>query len=703
MSRVRLAAVTAGLTLLAVSPLACLPGQGLPTSADAGADAATDGGKHDASKPTNDAASDAGVDASDAPPEIATPDAPPLLTIDCDPIVPTECGFPFPSNVWTIPDATTATGLHVYFGKSTLPLSKGGTRIGTAAFATRDGFAQGSSILTHLPGASVAGLPTQNDLAMSVTTSSPTILMEADTGALVPHFSEVDVRKPDPAEQTFEIQPMVRLKDATRYIVAIRHVVDANGARLPTNPVFAALRDGTPSTDLSVPPRRALYADIMAKLMANGVATSDLQLAWDFTTASKANTTEWMVHMRDDALAKVGAAGPGYTIDSVDTNPNPHIAKRLHGTMTVPFYLTSTNVPASLNLGPDGMPAQNGTAKFPFLVHIPNSLVNGKKAGPIILNAHGLLGVEEEGQDGYLADICDREGYVGIAVQLIGMDSDDVNFIGGALGSDPSQFEQAVEMQHQGLLNELLAVRMMMGGLATDPATAPAGTPTIDPTQRFYRGDSQGGIFGATFMSISTDVTRGLLGEPGGPYSLLLNRSADFSQFFLLLDVTYNTQLDIQLGIGLLDLLWFRTEPGGYIGYMRSNTLPNTPSHDVLIHAGLGDHQVTTLGAEFIARTIQAQSLQAVNQEIFGIQDAPSGFTGSGIVEWSFGLPAAPLVDIPAAAGTDPHDELRYVPQAQDMADQFLRTGKVNQTCPSGGPCAVTCGEAGVESCTASP
>jgi len=407
--------------------------------------------------------------------------------------------------------------------------------------------------------------------------------------------------------------------------------------------------------------------------------------------------------MRDQALAAVGATGPTYTIDTVTMNPDPYIYERLNGTMTVPYYLTTTAIPASINFGPNGLPLQNGTATFPFLVLIPNSLVTSGKPGPIIINAHGLLGTEDEGEDSYFAEICNREGYVGIAVQLIGMDSDDINFVAGAIGGDPSTFEQSIEMQHQGLVNELLAVRMMMGGLATDPATAPNGAPTIDPTQRFYRGDSQGGIFGATFMSISTDITRGLLGEPGAPYSLLLDRSDDFQSFFVLLNIAYGSQLDIQFAIDLIDQLWFRTEPAGYISYMRENTLPNTPPHQILIDAALGDHQVTPLGAEFIARTIGALNLKTVNQEVYGITDSPTGFSGSGIVEWSFGLPPAPITDTPATAGSDPHEELRYVPAAQDMADQFFRTGIVNQTCPDGGPCAVVCGDAGVQTCTTAP
>jgi hypothetical protein len=706
MSSLRPALITL-LALALAAPFGCSSSSSLPVvaSKDAGVDAHLADARHDSR--TSDAkthdAKPKGVDASDAAPEVPMPGAPPLLTLDCDPMVPTQCGFPFPSNVWTTPDTTMPTGMHVYFGKTTLPNSTMNIRVGSAAFATRDGFAQGSTILTLLPGATVTGLPTQDTLSTSITTSSPTLIMEADTGAFVPHFSELDVRTTDAAQQSFMIQPSIRLKDATRYIVAIRHVVDGTGTALTANPVFAALRDDTPSTDISVPPRRALYADIMSRLKSHGIDTSDLQLAWDFTTASQANTTGWLTSMRDQALATVGAAGPSYTIDSVTMNPDPYIYERLSGTMTVPFYLTTTSVPASINFGANGLPAQNGTATFPFLVHIPNSLVMSGKTGPILINAHGLLGVESEGEDSYLAEICNREGYVGVAVQLAGMDSDDDAAVATILDGDPSQFEQLIEMQHQGLVNELLAVRMMMGGLATDPQTAPNGNPTIDPTQRFYRGDSQGGIFGATFMAISTDITRGLLGEPGAPYSMLLDRSDDFGTFFEILNLNYENEVDIQFAIDLIDLLWFRTEPGGYASYITSNMLESTPSHQILIDAALGDHQVTPLGAEFIARTVGAQSLMAVNREVYGVPDAPSGFSGSGIVEWSFGLPPAPLTDEPATAGSDPHEELRYVPAAQDMADQFFRTGVVNQTCPDGGPCSVVCTDAGVQTCTTTP
>jgi hypothetical protein len=682
------------------SAVACTSGNaGAPShdaaTSDAGHEAST---RHDASGPH-----DAGREAAartDASFEGGTAGSPPLLGVDCDPMVPQECGYPFPSSVWTTPDSTMPNGVHVAFGPTTLPVSSQSVRITSEQYATRDGFSPGGTMLTYLPGATVTGLPNPDTIGISVMSTSPTLIMEADTGALVPHFSELDVSVTDVTQQAFMIHPVVRLKDSTRYIVAIRNVVDMNGTPIPANPVFAALRDNTPSSDGSVARRRALYADIMGKLKANGVDTSSLQLAWDFTTASQKNTTSWLLSVRDQALAVVGAAGPSYTITLVEDNPNQWIRRRLTGMMTVPLYLTSPNSPADLNFNDAGVPTQNGTAQFQFLVHIPNSLVTSGKPGPIIENGHGLLGNETEGENGYLAQLCDREGYVAVAIELIGMANDDSGFVAQAVGSNPSLFERAVERQHQGLVNELLAMRMMIGRMSTEPETIFNGNPTIDPTQYFWRGDSQGGILGATFMTISTDVTRGFLGEPGAPYALLLNRSGDFDPFLLLMRLAYHRALDVELAIDLVDLLWDRTEPDGYLPYMQQNMLEGTPAHQVLLAAALGDHQVTPLGAEFMARTLGAKNLLAANQEIYGLTDSVGGFSGAGFVLWSFGLPLAPITDLPATEGADPHDELPYITNSQDMADQFLRTGIVNQTCPDGGPCVAVCPDGG-GNCTA--
>jgi hypothetical protein len=485
-------------------------------------------------------------------------------------------------------------------------------------------------------------------------------------------------------ERSLMIRPVVRLADNRRYIVAVRHVVDAAGAPIAPSPAFAALRDGGHFADASIERRRALYADIFSRLAAAGVDRGDLQIAWDYSTASRENNTRTMLAVRDAALAVVGEAGPAYTITSVVENPNPHIRRRILGTMHAPLFLDEATPDGKMVFDAAGAPMQNGFADYPFLVQIPNSATHGTPAA-ILQNGHGLLGKKEEGQDGYIATICDEKNFVEIAVDLTGFAEADVTPILTSITGNVGAFAHVVERQQQGMVNQLLAMRMMKGSFYKDPMVQFAGVSAIDPTHVYYRGDSQGGIMGTTYMAITTDVTRGLLGEPGMPYNLLLNRSKDFDPFFGLLKSATDSFFEVQLLLGAVQMLWDRSEPDGYAPYITDNPLPNTPSHHVLLNVAIGDHQVTPLGAHIIARAIGARNLKPVNREIFAVDDADGPFDGNGMTEWDFGLPPAPLTNVPMSAGEDPHDKVRQLPSAIDQTDTFLRSGVVQNYC--GGAC----------------
>jgi hypothetical protein len=487
-----------------------------------------------------------------------------------------------------------------------------------------------------------------------------------------------------PAERSFMLRPVVRLDDNTRYIVAIRHVVDGNGAPIPPSPAFAALRDGGSFGDASIARRRALYADIFAKLAAAGVDKSDLQIAWDYTTASRENNTATMLALRDAALAVVGAAGPSYTITSVTENPNVHVRRRIVGTMHVPLFLDQATPTGKMVYDANGLPQQNGFADYEFLVQIPNSATSGTPAA-ILQNGHGLLGAKTEGQDGYLAVILDQKNFVEIAVDLTGFASDDVTPVLEAISGNIGDFAHVVERQQQGMINQLLAMRMMKGSFYKDPMVQFNGVSAIDPTHCYYRGDSQGGIMGTTYMAISTDVTRGLLGEPGMPYDFLLNRSKDFNPFFAILKSTADNYFEIQIMLGAVQMLWDRSEPDGFAPYITENPLPGTPSHNVLLNVAIGDHQVTPLGAHILARAIKAQNVRPLNREIFGVPAADAPMMGNGMSEWDFGLPPAPTTNVPMEEGEDPHDKVRKLQAAIDMTDTFLRTGVIDNYC--GGVC----------------
>ena len=602
---------------------------------------------------------------------------------DCDPMVPHRCGFPFPSDVWTRPDETSPTGKRVRFGDTTLPHHKGtDAPINPRPFDSLDGWSVGQAPMTYLEGATVAGLPSVDTIDASLRSDSPTIIMNAETGELVPHFAELDLTSPVPEEQAFMLRPVVRLDDATRYIVAIRNVVDESGIAIAPTPIFKALRDDEPNEDPTVTARRFHYDDIFTRLANSDIDKDDLQIAWDFTTSSLEGKTGWLVHMRDDALATVGDAGPDYVIDEIIDDPNEHIARRIIGRMTVPLYMENDQPGAKLVFGDDGMPKQNGTGEFEFIVQIPHAATMGTPAPPL-QNGHGLLGSKFEGDDGFLAVLANRHNFALISVDFVGFAEEDEGPVIDAIVNDITDFQYIIERQHQGVINSLLAMRLIRGDFANDDAVKFNGASAIDTSVGYYRGDSQGGIYGVTYMALTTDVERGLLGEPGAPYNLLLNRSVDFDPFFAILATQHQDLLDIQIILGLAQMFWDRTDPITYSTLLTDNLLPNTPDHDVLIHVAVGDYQVAPIGAHIIARGVGAKTLAPAYRPIWGIDEVAGPQTGSGIVEFKFpGVPEAPKTNVPPEdLGMDPHDEVRVLPVAHDQTNQFLRTGVIEQLC----------------------
>lgn len=620
----------------------------------------------------------------------------PLLTTDCDPLVPEYCGFPFPSNVWLVDDPTTVTGKHVAFGAKTLPFSAPkNVQTNPQVWTLSDGFSPGVGPLTFIAGATVTGLANPDTIPVSIAASgsppvpsSPTIVIEADTGTLVPHWAELDESTTQDDHRAFMIRPVTRLKDATRYIIALRNVVDATGAPIPPTPVFQALRDGTPSSDPSVASRRALYADIFAKLKAAGVPQGNLQIAWDFSTASQQNNTGRLLKMRDQSLAMVGAGGPGYTITTVTPNPDANTAFEIDGNMTVPLYLSSPNAGGTMVLGPDHLPVQNGTTTYPFLVLIPNSAMKGTPAPPMSFG-HGLLGDRTQARS--FSGFANQLNFVVVATDWIGLASSDLVNVGTILGNgDASLFRSVADRLDQGVLNALLAMRMVSGNFAKDPAVQFNGQSVIDTTKHYYFGGSEGGIMGAVYMALTTDVTRGVIDNLGQPYSLLLDWSVDFSPYLMILQGTYPNAFDIQMAIALDQMLWDRSEPSGFSTNITSNLLEGTPTHQVLMQVSIGDHQVTTLGAHILARAAGAVTLTPAPRPIFDIDEASPPYmsttTPATIVEYDFGLPPVPITNIPMTEGMDPHGELASTPAAISQASNFLLTGQIQNYCDSG-PC----------------
>jgi hypothetical protein len=601
-------------------------------------------------------------------------------TLECDSLVPEYCIYPFPNNVFTTADAGTPTGRRLALVSSSLPIHESGQMLEPEVYNEADGFSAGQAMLTYLPNASAVGLPGWQDIDASLAENSPTVLIDAETGTRVPHWAEIDLSTGEP-DGSFMIRPAVRLADNTRYIVAIRDVQNVDGDVIEPSESFRALRDLIASDDPSVEARRPLYADIFMRLEQAGVARDSLQIAWDFTTASVEHNTGDLLHMRDDALSMYDNEGPTYQIVSVDDAwETENIAYKIEGLIEVPLYLNQPGTGARLVEDDQGVPQMQDTAQFRFMVMIPQSAL--LEPAPLLQFGHGLLGDSLDVQTEHLRTFANEFNYVIFALDWIGMASDDQLFIANMLTTGTMHdFEGVSDRLHQGLLNFVLGARMMQTSFAEDPDYGQY----IDPSQIYYWGISQGGIFGGTYMSITPDIERGCLSVPGQPYNLLLNRSVDFDEYFQLLRDGYSDSRDLQVHLALIQMLWDHVEPNGYTHRFGEDPFPGTADREVLIRAAIGDHQVTTLGAHIMARAIGATHLDSGIREVWGLDPvAGPTTTGSTYVEYSFGLPPDPIENIPQDACADPHGKLRRLPEARMQLDQFFQTGTTENFCPGG-------------------
>jgi len=604
-------------------------------------------------------------------------------TLECDSLDPNYCAFPFPSNTFTVADDSTETGRRVQYSPAAAPSPLSGNSVDLSVLDRSDGFSTSAAMMVHLPGATVTGLPTPLDIGRSLEDDSPTVLLDADTGERVPHFSELDMSHNQADLRVFYIRPVVPLKEGTRYIAAIRNVVDDAGTPLPPSPAFEALRDLRPSEDETVDARRPLYADIFARLGDAGVQRGDLQLAWDFTTASRENITGTMVHIRDDALEVVGPGGPAFTIDEVEEDYSERIMRRVAGTITVPLYLETEETGTGFVWGDDGMPEQNGVGEFGFEALIPYAAMT--EPAPIVHAGHGLLGAYDEVRSGHYQRLADEHNFVLVATDWAGMATPDLINVAGFLSSgEIHRFETVADRLQQGVLNAILMSRALQGDMADDPAFDMGSHSAVDPSRVFYMGSSQGGIMGSVLLAVSPDIQRGILDVPGQPYNLLLNRSIDFNTYLALMWQNYDNPLDIQFALGVVQMMWDRSEPAGYTHLIRDGLLPGSPPKDVLFQVAIGDHQVSTLGAHIMARAADVPNLGPVNREIWGVETVEGTVEGGAIIEYEFGV-AEPIENIPPSDGEDPHGRPRGLDASIATKAQFFLEGTIETHCD--GPC----------------
>ncbi len=625
-------------------------------------------------------------------------DVPPGSAADCDPLDPAECAFPWPSNLYLQPDTTRRTGYTLSFGATTLPANISGSNMRPDPFRALDGYSVGTPIITVFPNLDVRALATEDHMDRSMDPMASVLLFEVNGTTLqrLPYWVELDAHATDPAHAALFVRPGVILHEATRYIVAFRNLHDTSGAVVPPSAAFASLVAGTTAGDPHLAPRQSHFNDVFTTLDGQGIPRASLTLAWDFVTASDDAVHGRMLAIRDDVLSRVGPNGPTLVVDTVtqytptmDTSGrpvDPDIAMEVQGHFDAPWYMhATTHGPFTgdvMNLDAAGHPFAMGTHTVPFWVRIPYAALNGPPQG-LVQYGHGLLGSGSEVESGYIGHIANANNLIFFAGDLTGMSTLDVLGVVGTL-HDFDDFSWIADNLHQGMAEWLILARAVRSQLTSLPQVA-AQHVMVDPTQIYYSGNSQGGIFGATYVALSQDITRGHLGVPGSNYSTLLQRSKDFTNYFSVVRMAYPSVLDQDVLLPAIQLLWDSTDPVTYYRHLSQLPFANTPSHQVVLTPARGDYQVAVVTNEVVARSNLGVSLMANYDDLrtpYGITQTPYPSNGSGVVLWHFGNPWPPLGNVaPMDPPGDPHELPRRDPEEQHQMVNFFRTGQILSVC----------------------
>jgi hypothetical protein len=614
-------------------------------------------------------------------------------TFTCEILTDGSCLLPYPSSVFLRPDPATPTGFRLAYPRQAMPANADGVHIDPTEWNTLDGFSPGPIIRALFPQGvdlDASAAPSITNPARSLEADSPTVIIEAESGARILHFTELDPQAVDPATQTLTIVPGIRLRDATRYIVAIRGLVDGARNPLPATRTFRVFRDGIVTPVREIEGRRARFEDIFARLAQAGVVRDDLILAWDFVTASTEALTGRALSLRDQGLQANGPGAPPFEVTSVEDDVNESILRRVEGTFTVPLFLTSASPPAFYVLDERGVPRQNGTASARFIVTIPRRAVEGGRAHPAraIVYGHGLLESREEVNVEHLQRFQNRFNFVLAATDWIGLSGDDLQSFLDFI-PDLSGFPTVPDRLQQATLNFILLGRLLTApdGLRAHPAFQVDGVPVIDAAELYYYGISQGGIAGATYMALSQDTTRAVLGVGAANYSVLLPRSFTAGALFLAaLRQLYPDPIEASLLPALLQQVWDRADPQAYLPHLIDEPLPGTPAKRLLLQAGLHDSQVPNIGTEIEVRSLGIPAVAPSVQSWLQVPERDAPFDGSAVALYDVNATPEPLAAMPPATDNGVHEAVRRLDAAQLQIDAFLRPdGAIETFCA--GPC----------------
>ncbi len=612
----------------------------------------------------------------------------------CQPLLGgADCFLPYPSDFFLRENPDTPSGYQIHhFGEGKL-LTQEEYSADVNDWQAADGFSIHAPIIfafnKRISLENCTGI--LEDKVQSLEKEHCTLILDAQ-GQAVPHFVDVDARAEANGRQMIILRPLASLKPESTYVVAVHRMKYLEGDNVEPPSGFQSLRDKTVNNAELKALETKYESKIFPLVESFGLSRGDLQLAWDFTTGSRAWAMSDMLQTRTLALEWLSTRDPDVEITSVVEETSGVSAFTVYGNLTGPLVMENPAPGALLSRDADGMIRLNGEVRFPFVATIPRSLVDTDTIGVPMIFGHGFFGERNEAETGTVRELGHKISAVVFAVDWQGMSLHDMGPVVANLGSEAAYALQFTDRVAQGVINQLVlshAIKNQMVGLE---AFQPTGRPLFATDNLNYMGISMGHILGGLLAALSPDIQGYCFNVGGAVFTHIMSRAIPFDPFLQILDVSIPDPFIQQKMIATLQPIFDRIDPAMWAPYVLELPLPDETESlpkNILMQIAVADTSVPNFSSYQHARLLGLGLLSPSPKipwgfDLVGADD--NTVLTSGLTIYDYGIDDSFYEEAKASSqATVAHEAVRRTPEAIEQLNAFFTEGRILHPCE--GPC----------------
>ena len=473
----------------------------------------------------------------------------------------TSPGQPFPTNLYTVPDASQITGLRVH-----LP---------TPNCTTRPSDCADIAVLNTLDGFNIQpriSIPFSGPIDLSTVSSSTVFLVG-------PGDDVVGINQAvwEPATNTLHVESDEQLaQDATYLLVVTKGIHAADGK--PIKATFRHDLNYGQTKDRATKAYRKALLDALPMALAGGADAGEIADASLFTTQSITAISQ-KIRAQIQASTPAPATfslGPGGTRTvfpaatpiswnrqvgtstfSATTLPTAalflfpgSVARVAFGSFASPDYETAAKVIPPYGTA-TGTPIPQGTNQIQFTLFVPGGVAPA--AGwPVAIFGHGFTD-SKNGAPWVVASSLGHAGIATIAINVVGhgfgaagtytatTPGGPVTFPAGGRGIDQNGDgtidstegvnaigAQSLVAGRDGLRQTVIDIMQLVREIQVGIDVDGNGSADLNASRIYYAGQSFGGIYGTQLQGLEPDIRAGVENVPGGPIVEIARLSPSF-------------------------------------------------------------------------------------------------------------------------------------------------------------------------------